>query len=116
MAPKAEDINTKPPATSSHPIKREPSGESLVGLQAQNLYLINYLHKLEFVYVQMQRKRRREAKQQRRQIAKILKSLQKYTTHEKIDEEFENGNKPNRLNRDLLEKYLSLVDTKTLDT
>ena len=40
----------------------EPPSETLVGVQAQNLYLINYLNKLEFLYSDARQERKRDAK------------------------------------------------------
>ena len=52
----------------------ELPSDHLVGLQAQNLYLANYLSKLEFVYQRSVISRKREAKQRRRKLAKIIKA------------------------------------------
>ena len=39
-----------------------PPTEQLLGLQAQNLYLSNYLSKLEFIYLKQSKQRLRTAK------------------------------------------------------
>ena len=47
----------------------------LVGIEAQNLYLANYIHKLEFLLSQISNERRKERKDNNKKIRKILKKV-----------------------------------------
>ena len=51
----------------------EPLTDELVGLQAQNLYLLNYINKLEFLLQKARDKRKRETKKCDKQLKKIVK-------------------------------------------
>ena len=58
------------------PNQQQVESDHLVGLQAQNLYLANYLSKLEFVYQKSVIARKRQAKARRRKISKIIRACQ----------------------------------------
>ena len=67
-----------------------------MGIQAQNLYLVNYLSKLEFIYSKTVAQRKRQAKQQAKTLAKIVKACD--------------------IPADDVARYLSNQDTATLDS
>ena len=47
----------------------------MVGIQAQNLYLANYLSKLEFLLSRAKMRSKRQAKDNRKKLAKVAKAL-----------------------------------------
>ena len=74
--------------------KLDHASEHLVGIQAQNLYLINYLNKLEFLYSDARKQRKREAKAQNRKLKKLLAALYRHDPQQALS----------------IEKYIGLVD------
>jgi len=51
----------------------QTASDHQVGLQAQNLYLANYLNKLEFIFSKTVACRKREEKARKRKLARIVK-------------------------------------------
>ena len=49
--------------------------ENALGLQAQNLYLVNYLNKLEFLLQETVKERRRDKKQRLKQLGVIISTI-----------------------------------------
>ena len=72
--------------------------DTLVGIQAQNIYLVNYITKLEFLLVQACKDRKREAKNTQKQISKVVKAIFKSEGVDKAK---------------AVELYLGLVGSKT---
>jgi hypothetical protein len=49
--------------------------ENALGLQAQNLYLVNYLNKLEFLLQETVNERRRDKKHRLKQLGVIISTI-----------------------------------------
>ncbi|CDW83150.1 UNKNOWN [Stylonychia lemnae] len=55
--------------------KNDVEKQNLIGIQAQNLYLLNYINKLEFLVQESIKDRKQEKKKREKQINQILKAL-----------------------------------------
>lgn len=66
-------------------MREEPLSDNLVGVQAQNIYLVNYITKLEFLLTKAREDRKRDLKRLDKQTRSVVNSLYEHEGAAKVN-------------------------------